>query len=123
LRIHFPSDKIVAERFRIIFDSIENLFGQNIIIDLFSNKSTFFALFATIYGLQYGIASKLHKMNQGKKPKPITSTQVKHITTTGKAIDKRTAPENILTLLRGATTHASSRKEVIDYLAGRGNNV
>lgn len=53
----FPDGPEVARRFRSTFDVIESLFDAETVARLFSTRTLFFALFVTIYGIQYGLRS------------------------------------------------------------------
>jgi len=114
----------ITSRFQLIFETIESLFSLEEITTYFKNRSMFYALFATLYGLQYGLRNPKEKYKKLKKIKPITIKPIvaKHILTAGKAIADQTAPDAVLKSLRGATTHAGERRSVIGYLAGKGND-
>jgi uncharacterized protein with ParB-like and HNH nuclease domain len=110
----------VSDRFRTTFDTIEALFSGEVIVDLFSNRTLFFALFATIYGLQFGLRAPVETIPSlsKKKPKPIKSGTVDRIQRRARRIKAKNIPENVLKAVRGATTDAATRRVLINYLAG-----
>ncbi|MBI3676245.1 MAG: DUF262 domain-containing protein [Proteobacteria bacterium] len=117
----FPSRAEVAKRFRATFDSIETLFGAE--IALFKNRSIFYALFATVYGLQYGLLdpkkpyAKLSKV----KPKAIKPLVITHIKEAATKIKNGEVPPDVLKASRGATAHEKIRRILIGFLAGKDN--
>jgi hypothetical protein len=120
----FPDALEVASRFRTTFDAIETYIKEDVIADLFKNKTIFYALFATIYGLQFGLRSptNAHKNVVREKAKSISSSIIEHIKKSALAIKKDDVPQNVLKATRGATAHASQRRLIIGYLAGRDND-
>lgn len=52
---NFSESKEVANRFRTTFDMIEAMLPLDVIIKLFNRRAVFYALFVTVYGLQFGI--------------------------------------------------------------------
>jgi hypothetical protein len=122
----FDEGAEVAYRFRATFDTIDALFGADIITSLFSNRTLFFSLFATIYGIQHTIRSAALKDNSKlarEKPRPIRAEVALHIKNAGTQIRGRDGiPPRVLKALRGATTHASERRVVIKFLAGKDND-
>ncbi len=116
----------IASRFRTTFEAIETLFSKDEITDLFRNKTIFYALFATVYGLQFGLRSpdKEYKeaLSRRKKAKSINGHLIDHIKTAASQIKNDDVPQTVLKAARGATTHASQRRMIIRYLAGRDND-
>ena len=117
----YPDRDEVARRFRITFDLIDALLTIDQISDLFSNRSVFYALFATIYGWQFGIRAageddylKLKK----EKPKSVTPAMVHQLKRAATDIKKKSITDALAKSLRGATTDAISRRQIIKYLAG-----
>jgi hypothetical protein len=120
----FPGATEVSARFRGTMDAIEDLFGSQEISERFSNRSIFYALFATIYGLHYGLSdpkapyTKLAKV----KPDPIKAAVIQHIKNAAMKIKKGDVPPEVLKASRGATAHAKIRRTMIGYLAGKDND-
>lgn len=78
----FTEGPEVANRFRSTFETIESLFSKDEIGAVFKNRTVFFALFATVYGLQYGLRDPTkdhHKLRKGTKPKSITAAVARQI--------------------------------------------
>lgn len=120
----FPGASEVAYRFRATFDSIESLFSENEMDDLFSTRTIFYALFATIYGLQFGLRSptKSYASLSRQRPKSIKPSVIGHIKKAAAAIADERVPPNVLKASRGATSDASQRRIIIRYLAGKDND-
>jgi uncharacterized protein with ParB-like and HNH nuclease domain len=118
----FDDSTEVSTRFRTTFDTIESLLSKELIATLFSNRTTFYALFATIYGLHFRLRSPKAKYGRltHEKAKPIRSSMAGQLKNAVAQIkDKNNLPPRILKALRGATTHASERTVVIGFLAGK----
>jgi Protein of unknown function DUF262 len=121
----FNDRQEVERRFRLVFDTIEDLFanGNN---RLFKTKTLFFALFAAIYGKQYEIRTPalrrpLENITSLSKDKAASfSPELRNqLLRSANAIKDRRAPEAVLSALRSATTNAAERQAVIDYLVGK----
>jgi hypothetical protein len=111
----------VASRFRNTFDSIDRLFSAEDVPNLLSNRSIFFAVFAIVYGLQYGgirATAKTHPRLTKLKPRQVRRDVAEHILFRAQTIKDQTAPNTVLKYSRGATAHAVSRRTIIKYLAG-----
>ncbi len=117
----FPDRSEVESRVRTTFDTIDESFGQDLIGDLFRNKTIFYALFATIYGVQFGLRSPLKKYNalSRKKPSSLKRNLIDRIKKAAGEIKTDRVPQDVLKAARGGTTHASQRRIIIRYLAGR----
>ncbi|HTW88290.1 MAG TPA: hypothetical protein VMD75_09810, partial [Candidatus Binataceae bacterium] len=118
----------VARRFRATFDQIADSFDGKTIKKLFKRRAAFFALFASIYGLQYGLrASKpideIIPLQKRAKPTPLKSNIVQHMKTAGAVMAERTnLPDDVMAALRGATSDVGPRKTVIRFLVGKEND-
>jgi len=131
----FPDEREVEARFRSVMGYIETTFGSKQVNSLFSSRTMFYALFATLYGLQYGLKVppegrkfvngailKAHTPLQKTSPRPISQELATHIQQAATQIRNDTAPENVLRATRGSTSHAVSRRTVIRFLAGDDND-
>lgn len=126
----FADAKEVTSRFRATLDTIEALLPQDVVAGLFRNRPIFYALFASIYGLQYSIrpvpnrvpASDKHVPLSREKAKAIKASVIEHIKRAALAIKNKSAPQEVLEVLRGSTAHAASRRTIIRYLVGRDND-
>ena len=130
----FPDQREVEARFRFVMDYIERHFPESA-IKVFSGRTLFYALFATIYGLQYGLRmppegrrfSKgalfaAHVPLEKASPRAISRQLIDNIHRSAALIQSDKAPENVLRATRGATSHAVSRRAVICFLAGDEND-
>lgn len=111
----------VAHRFRSTFDVIESSLTSATIRQLFNNRTLFYALFATIYGLQYGLRSptKTDRRLTRERARPIKSAAIEHLKQAGARIASHAGlPPRLSKALRGATTDTKTRKIVIRFLAG-----
>ncbi|MES2095144.1 MAG: DUF262 domain-containing protein [Pseudomonadota bacterium] len=122
----FQESREVSSRLRATFDTIEALLPRDVIARLFSSRTIFYALFATIYGMQFGlripgpIADRVPLARQKARPiKPEIAEQLKQAVL---SIRDETAPPLVLRSARGATAHAPQRRAVIGHLAGAANN-
>jgi len=117
----FPGSAEVATRFRGTMEALETLFGPQEIADHFSNRSIFYALFATVYGLQYGLLDpkKPYSRLTKEKPAPVKNVVVQHIKAAAGKLKKGDVPPDVLKASRGATAHAKIRRTLIGYLAGK----
>ena len=116
----------VAHRFRKTFDTIESTLSKDAISKYFRTRTLFYALFAAIYGLQFGLRSPV--MKNGKyvydklvreKARPIKASVINSVRKGGVRIANQTKlPQQVLKALRGASTDASQRRAVIKFLAG-----
>lgn len=126
----FPEAKEVAVRFRTTLDTIEGLLPRDVIAKLFRSRTIFYALFSTVYGLQYGLrpapraATPLNDRAplQPQKPKPVKPEMAEQFKQAVLAIKNDTAPQEVLKAARGSVAHAGQRRTVIGHLAGDGNN-
>jgi hypothetical protein len=120
----FPDSDEVKSRFRTTFNTIESLFSAEEISDLFRRRTIFYALFATVYGLQFGLRSPVKQYGKlsRQRPKTIKASVVGQLRKAATAIKNDRVPQHILKATRGATTDASRRREVIGFLAGKDND-
>lgn len=120
----FPEQKEVAARFRTTMDTLEALFFQGDDGRLFRNRTIFYALFATIHGLQYGLRdpSVVHQKLTHEKAAPIRNAIVAQIKKAAEEIKQGNVPQKVARASRGATAHASQRRIIIGYLAGEDND-
>jgi Protein of unknown function DUF262 len=120
----FPGEREVASRFRTIFDTLESLIGPETIVDLFRNRTIFYALFATVYGWQFGLRSpaKPYDKLSREKPKPIGGKLVEQLKEAAGNIKDENVPAAVAKASRGSTAHASQRRVIIGYLAGKEND-
>lgn len=116
----FEEGAEVATRFRAALDTIEAAITPQIISELFRNRTIFYALFAAIYGLQYGLrsASDTKKLKH-EKPRPLKPGMVEQMKTAARNIKSGDVPAAVARSSRGATSHAKPRRIVIGFLTGK----
>lgn len=131
----FPDEHEVASRFRVVLENIEKRFSETDIRRLLSSRTMFYALFATMYNLQFGLRrlpegeaidrAKIlanHVPVTHETPKAISSEVIGHIVDAATKIRREDIPQEVLRAVRGGTSHASQRRVVINYLAGKDND-
>ena len=124
----FPDQKESARRYRAVFDSIESVIGPKDIAKYFSTRTMFYALFSTIYDLQFGIRVSIQLPREPqhlvmKKAEPIKAAALEHLLSSASRIKEGDVPPEVLKAARGATTDASQRTIIIGFIAGKDNNL
>ena len=117
----FPDEKEVARRFRLTFDTIENSFSMDEIVELFSKKTVFYGVFATIYGTLFDLRDSAKRYGKLSRDKPnnVPNVVIKHLVKAGQSVrDERGLPNLVSKALRGATSDTGSRRRIIHFLAG-----
>ena len=108
----------VERRFHTILDTIEDKLGTNVIVRLFSGRTLFFGLFATIYDLQFGLGSRLDPT----KPQPVTISAANALISAGEHIHTGDAPHEVLQSVTRRTTNVMERSIVYQYLRDASQN-
>jgi Protein of unknown function DUF262 len=116
----------VARRIRAAFDTIAGLLSEEEINRGFSTRSMFFALFTSIYGLQFEIRTPVGigewQPLKRQKAKPLSDDLAERLRTAANTIKDGSAPGDVLKATRGATSDAKSRRAIIDHLVGKADN-
>lgn len=114
----FDDREEVARRFRGIFEFIDDrLTGAA--MSYFSKRSLFYALFAAIYDVQYGLqklpASGKRMPLRRAKASPVSDSQLNTIVKAGSKIADKTAPPSVVesTIRR---IHVTERRALTHYL-------
>lgn len=127
----FPHAKEVSARFRTTFDTIETLLTAKAVAELFRHRTVFFALFATVYSLQFGLRTppdEVPKLPEDVlklehvRPKPIKAGVADQLKKAALAIANEEVPPPVQKAFRGATAHAGQRRVAISFLAGGDND-
>ena len=124
----FDNAPEVARRFRATLDQIAESFDAATIKTLFKRRALFYALFASVYGLQYGLREpqkidEIQPLPKRAKPRPIKSSVLQHMRDAGASIASRThLPDDLDKALRGATSDIGTRTTVIRFLVGKEND-
>lgn len=108
----FREKVVIKDRFRIVMDYIEDKLGTELNYMEFRKKTLFYALFALVYDLHYGLKSRLAKSS--KKPLPRSfSRSIREI---NRLFFSQRAPEKVLESASRRTSIITSRKTIFDYL-------
>lgn len=110
----YPEQDEVARRFNAVMDTIDDKLGLQMNQEPFTRRTVFYSLFAFVYDCLFGIGSTLEPI----KPKTLPTQVTSQISSAGKNIQNRTAPEIVLEALARRTTHLQSRLTMIDFLRG-----
>jgi hypothetical protein len=117
----------VSRRIRVTFDSIEGLLRKEEIAIGFSTRSMFFALFTSVYGLQFEIRNPVGvgewQPLKREKAKTLPEDLAVRLRTAAATVRDGTAPGEVLAATRGATADAKSRRAIIDHLVGKADNL
>lgn len=107
------SEKAEMERrFRHCMEELDNVLGNDLANTSFTNRASFFALFAVTYDFAYGIGTALDKT----KPIALPGSFRARALQIGDTFTRGTASEKVLEALARRTTHKDSRKTVIEHL-------
>lgn len=118
----FPERHEVERRFRVVFDTIDDLL-VNGIHQLFSSRTMFFALFVAVYNLQFENRTPAGRLKPAEIPalskdkaSTLTPEMRRKLITNATNIRNRQAPDAVLAARRSGTTDASNRRALINYL-------
>lgn len=112
--VSFPQAEIVSNRFRSVMNAIDRTLGETLPQTVFSRKALFNTLFSFYYGQMYGIHSPL----EPKSSIQITKKAVNAALAASDEIQNGRFNEEVAKVLRGATSHASSRQTRLDFILG-----
>ncbi|WP_457654151.1 DUF262 domain-containing protein [Rhodocaloribacter sp.] len=104
----------ISRRFRIVMDTIDDLFGPQLRSLPFRRKALFFNLFAFLYDYRFTLTSDLTAKVKAKSIEKRILTRA--LTKAGEMIARKEAPEEVLEAAARRTTHPSSRKTIFEYL-------
>lgn len=108
----YPEKDEAERRFQTIMDTIDDNFGDVLPDAVFKKRPLFYALFSVVYDGAYGIGSPLRK----RKAKRLPGGLGAKLSKVSAKIDGGLAPEGVTKALERRTTHASSRRTIINYL-------
>lgn len=119
----FPERQEVERRFRVVFDTIDDLLGNGI-HRLFNSRTMFFALFVAVYGLQFEARPQPHgRLKLADLPSlskdkavPLTPQMRGKLIRNATAIKDHQAHEAVLKARRSGTTDATNRRALVNYL-------
>jgi len=107
----FKEGREIAKRFRRIFETIDDRLSSNV-ATVFRQRTMFYALFAAIYDLQFGLGSALDP----RPAKSVPTSAVREILAAGARIKSAEAPDSVMDATTRRTTHVGERKTVVKYL-------
>lgn len=108
----FPERKEIEKRFQNTMDVLDDNLGQVLPISAFRKRAPFYALFAAVYDVTYGIGSALTR----SKPRRPHRDLAQRVNQLSDAITTSRAPRTVLEALERRTTHPGSRRTVVNYL-------
>jgi Protein of unknown function DUF262 len=107
----FENGPEIAKRFRRVFETLADQLSDDV-PRLFRKRTMFYALFAAVYDLQFGLGSDL----KAKKAKALPKPAVNRIRNAAARIEAATAPEAVMNATTRRTTHVRERKALVAYL-------
>jgi uncharacterized protein with ParB-like and HNH nuclease domain len=110
----FPYRENIEQRFRSVFDAIDDNMGSSIKTSIFSKKSIFYTLFTAFYYMMYDATS----VAQNVAHKRIHEDRVKYIIRNAAMIQDNTADQIIIDAGKRNTTHKTSRIILHKYFLG-----
>lgn len=108
----FPQREVCEDRFRRLFDAMEESIGQLIPKLSLRRKAIFFNLISLFYDLMYDIGSELRPL----KPRSLPRGLPERIMRLDQRIRTGEVPEAVSEALARRTTHVGSRRTVINFL-------
>jgi hypothetical protein len=109
----FPQGEEIARRFRIVMDTIDQSLGSVMSTTVFSRKSMFHTLFTFYYSFMFVLKSPLERV----RPKQLPVEAVDAARQVSDQIQHGQVDEDLAKVLRGATTHPSSRQIRLDFMS------
>ena len=106
-----PGAEIIKRRFRHCMDVMAAI-DIDEFVTLLSARAMFYAAFAVVYHLSWGLESELRRT----KPHDISSKKLNAILARANEIFDQDAPQEVLEAKTRRTTHASNRDLLINYL-------
>jgi hypothetical protein len=110
--VQFPESEEVGRRFRLVMDSIDDLYGSSMPRSAYSRVMHFFTLFVYLYDRQFGLGTSLKR----SAPKPISQSLRPRLEEASKRFIDRRLPKSVLQAVSGAATDLSKRKTRLQFL-------
>ncbi|MEO8361145.1 MAG: DUF262 domain-containing protein [Vicinamibacteria bacterium] len=102
----------LSRRFQLVMDTIEHEFGASIAASPFRRRPLFHTLFTFFYDEQFGLKSEMKRT----AAKPIRKGMVRALVSAGQQINDGSVPDDLASLLRGATGHLPARSARLQFL-------
>ncbi len=103
----------LESRFRTVMDSIEDTIGNELRTLIFSRKALFYVLFGVYYDMLFGIGLPL---GDNTKLKVLPKNMHQALKNASSSLQNDSLPQKLSNALRGATTDADSRRQLINYV-------
>ena len=107
----FPEQEEVERRFGVIMDTIDDKLAVEGETRWFRRRALFYGLFAFLYDVQFGIGSTLQKAKANSVPLEAVSG-IKQL---GRAIQEKSAPDEVLESITRRNTNLQERMRIIAY--------
>jgi hypothetical protein len=110
--ISFPNSREIVKRFRLVVDSIDELYGPSMAGSSFSRVMHFFTLFLYVYGRLFGLGSSLVRAS----PKPIPRGLKSRLAEVDRRFRENDVPPDVLQAVTGAATDLSKRRTRLEFV-------
>lgn len=107
-----PGDTVVADRFRMTMDTIQDLLGSSIRQSVFTSQVYFVTLFQLVYDLRYGLGSDLEDCDPAALPRGMHEKLLQ----ASRDLKSEHVPEDVLDAVRRASADLGRRRTRLDYL-------
>ena len=106
-----PHSAELARRVRTVFDQIEDSFPSDT-MPLFAKRTLFYSLFGAVYHCLYGLKSDLGHVKKAMMLK----ADIERIISQGRKLAENKTPRQVFDATQRRTSHAASRRLVIEFL-------
>ncbi len=101
----------IERRFAVIMDTIDDKLSGESEFRVFRRRALFYALFAFLYEVQYGIGTSL----DARKQKPVPAAVIAGIQAAAGSIRDKSAPEIVLDSITRRNTNLQERTVIFEY--------
>lgn len=108
----FPGKEVLADRFRRVMDTIDDLLGQEILDTVFRSEVYFYTLFVFLYDKLWGLGSALNK----KKAERLPASTRDCLLMASKRFATEQVPASVLDAVRRASSDIGRRRIRLQYL-------
>ena len=115
-----PYASVIQDRFRYLFDKMDEQLGSSISGSSLKRKAVFFNVAAVTYDLMFGLGSNI---TESKRSLALPRNYAKNLLLAGEQLDAGEATKEAAESAARRTTHLSSRRSVVNYLLMRINGV
>ena len=107
-----PGDAVLAARFRLTMDAIQDVLGSSLRLSVFSSQIYFVTLFQLVYELLYGLGSGL----EDRAPRSLMHGMREKLLLASRNLRSENVPEDVLDAVRRASADSGRRRTRLDYL-------